>query len=660
MKIDSLKQQLKIMASKGLAVETVQLASTVVQEPDQQADLLAEVASSLVYSGSEAAGIELLKHAVALFSNNPELLFHLGTACSLINKPEDAELYLQAAVLILPESGLIRANLGYVLNQLGRSGEAAEMYRLALKSDAGNETAAVGYANLLGKQNSFVQAVAVLRSAIINGSASHKLCFCLANQLMASGEAERALLYYLVALKLNRNDQGCIDNMLYALNTVAKVAPEIIAAELERCSTSPELLRHVTSVTQPLFSLDSGFVAGMHREYGAFQSGCVNPVAEKVASPVNNDISRRLKIGYLSADLHYHPVGFFLEGVLLNHDRAKVEVFVFTPMLVANEMTERLRQVAEHWIVLDAKDRRLAGDQVKVSEVDILFDMAGHTAGNYLDLFAERMAPVQITWGGYPSTTGIPAMDYILADRVALPQEETGFYTEKPLYMPDPYGYVCIIPPEDAPEPGELPALAAGHVTFGCFNGIYKYNDQLLDVWSEILTSVPNAALYLKARAFGDQELCGALGKKFADRGVDPSRIRMEGYSPRQELLKAYQQVDIALDPFPYQGGMTVLEAAWMGVPTVVLRGSRPPFVRHGESHLHHLGLAQWIAQSAEEYIDKAIRYASGLEELNLKRQTMRERMSRSPVSDVSGFTKAFEGLMANVWNSFLTETRIR
>jgi predicted O-linked N-acetylglucosamine transferase (SPINDLY family) len=653
MKIDVLKQQLKIMALKGLAVEAVQLVCAAEQDVDQQVELLADVSGSLVYSGSEAAGIALLHHAVSLFSDNPELLFHLGTACSLINRPEDAERYLQAAARLVPESPLILANLGYVLNQLGRPAEAAKMYRLALQYDAGNETAAVGYANLLGNQNCFAQAVRVLRTAMAYSSASHQLCFCLANQLMASGEAGRALLYYLIALELNRHDKGCIDNLLYALNTVVTVDPEAIAAELRLCASNPDLSQRLNAAARPLLSLDSEFVAGMHRVYGAYQSGCSNPAGDKWASPVQAGVARRLRIGYVSADLHYHPVGFFLEGVLLNHDRAKVEVFVFSPMQVVNEMTGRLRQATEHWIVLDQADRGVAGEQIRGSAVDILFDMAGHTAGNYLDLFASRLAPIQITWGGYPSTTGIPAMDYILADRVTLPPGEERFYTEQPLLMPDPYGYVCIVPPKNAPEPGELPAIAAGHVTFGCFNGIYKYNDPLLDSWSEILKSVPDAELYLKARAFGDQELCCAFAKKFADRGVDPSRIRMEGYSPRQDLLKAYQQVDIALDPFPYQGGMTVLEAAWMGVPTVVLRGSRPPFIRHGESHLQHLGLTQWIAQSAEEYIDKAIMFSENQQALQQLRHGLRQGMQTSPLLNVSGFTTAFEGTLFELWNIY-------
>jgi len=382
----------------------------------------------------------------------------------------------------------------------------------------------------------------------------------------------------------------------------------------------------------------------MHRR---FEETCRIETAP--APPLSPGTRKRIRIGYLSADLYAHPVGYFLEGVIPAHDRNRFEIVVFSPYTERDELTAALKRSAEHWVVLHGTDRLEIVRQIRAWQLDIAVDMAGHTGGNYLDLFARRLAPLQITWGGYPGSTGLESMDHILADQVALPPEDRPYYTERPLYLP--HGYVSFRPPADAPLVGSLPALTTGCITFGSFNTVQKLNSSTLALWGAVLRALPGSRLFLKSKGFDDPLVCSAFLEKLAAEGVSSDRILLEGYAPRRELLAAYHQVDIALDPVPYQGGVTVLEALWMGVPTLVLRGKRPPFVRHAESHLTQAGVADWIVASEDVYVATALAWGSNLAGLSTLRSRLRQQMAASPICDTVAFTRDLEAAFTQVWS---------
>jgi len=240
-------------------------------------------------------------------------------------------------------------------------------------------------------------------------------------------------------------------------------------------------------------------------------------------------------------------------------------------------------------------------------------------------------------------------MDHILADQVALPPEDRPYYTERPLYLP--HGYVSFRPPADAPLVGSLPALTTGCITFGSFNTVQKLNSSTLALWGAVLRALPGSRLFLKSKGFDDPLVRSAYWEKLAAEGVSSDRILLEGYAPRRELLAAYHQVDIALDPVPYQGGVTVLEALWMGVPTLVLRGKRPPFVRHAESHLTQAGVADWIVASEDAYVATALAWGSNLAGLSTLRSRLRQQMAASPICDTVAFTRDLEAAFTQVWS---------
>lgn len=630
---------LRHLAIKGLPADAVHLAGKIWGDEDRVVSALVEIGSGLVYAGSAECGIALMTAALQKFPEQSSVLYALGTAHAFMKRYREAAELLQRAARGQTATGPVQINLGHVLTRLEQYDEAERCYVAVLDRQPGNEHAAVGYAQLLGRKLQFCSAVSCLRSALLHNPGSSRISFCLANSLLACGQSERALIYYRLALEISPGSSDIHDNMLYAALVAPSLMPEQVDEELAWATACPLLAPRVTKAALPLVTLDADQVSTFHRRAGSLlaSSGRVEPPRTEQL------MNRRIRVGYLSPDIHSHPVGFFLESVLLHHDKSSFELFVFCPMLIVNELTQRLQAEVEHWIELPADDRDRAAALLASAGLDILFEMSGHTAGNYLDILATRKAPIQITWGGYPSTTGVAAIDYILADMDTLPEADEQFYTEKPLRMPEPYGYVSIMPPDDAPEPGGLSFLGLRHLTFGCFNGIYKVNERLLDVWSEILAAVPSSRLLLKSRNFGADEIQEDIWKRFSRRGISPERILMEGYEPRLELMRAYQRVAIALDPFPYQGGVTILEAAWMGVPTVVKRGERPPFIRHGESHLIRLGLADWIADTTDAYIAKAVDMAGRHGQLAALRGTLRNRMRCSPICDGRGFTRALE-----------------
>jgi len=550
----------------------------------------------------------------------------------------------QELLAACPHEYTLQNNCAWLFEKLGRYAEAETAYRGLFEEMPGYANGALGYARMLEQGKRYVAAVTALRRSVAADPVNPGLLSGLGNALVMAGEAEAALLWYGLSVELDRHARATVSNLLYTLLMVRTIAPQVVARELDMCAAVPGLAVRISRVAKQLHSLSGEFIAGMHRR---FEETCRIETAP--APPLSPGTRKRIRIGYLSADLYAHPVGYFLEGVIPAHDRNRFEIVVFSPYTERDELTAALKRSAEHWVVLHGTDRLEIVRQIRAWQLDIAVDMAGHTGGNYLDLFARRLAPLQITWGGYPGSTGLESMDHILADQVALPPEDRPYYTERPLYLP--HGYVSFRPPADAPLVGSLPALTTGCITFGSFNTVQKLNSSTLALWGAVLRALPGSRLFLKSKGFDDPLVCSAFLEKLAAEGVSSDRILLEGYAPRRELLAAYHQVDIALDPVPYQGGVTVLEALWMGVPTLVLRGKRPPFVRHAESHLTQAGVADWIVASEDVYVATALAWGSNLAGLSTLRSRLRQQMAASPICDTVAFTRDLEAAFTQVWS---------
>jgi len=365
---------------------------------------------------------------------------------------------------------------------------------------------------------------------------------------------------------------------------------------------------------------------------------------------LDRDPDRPLRLGFLSPDLRRHPVGFFLARVFDNLDPHSCAVVCYHSRAVRDAMSDRLAAKASRWHdVVGLSDDALAA-QIRADRIDILFDLAGHTADHRLLVFARRPAPIQITWMGYVGTTGLKAMDYLLADRFHVPPAAEAHYCEKVLRMPA--GYVCYDPPPSAPAVGPLPALERGFVTFGSFNNAAKLTPEVLALWAEIVGRVPGSRLLLASPALGGAIARDRIGSAFGAAGGDRDRLELRGSLPWPDLLAAYNTVDVALDPFPYSGGVTTCEALWMGVPVVTCPGETFAS-RHSLSHLSTVGLTETVAGDSREYADLAVRLAGDLSHLASLRAGLRDQMAGSPLCDGVRFARDLLSLLRDVWRQW-------
>jgi predicted O-linked N-acetylglucosamine transferase (SPINDLY family) len=349
--------------------------------------------------------------------------------------------------------------------------------------------------------------------------------------------------------------------------------------------------------------------------------------------------SEPIRVGYVSADFCQHTVGFFIKEVLKSHDPKLVTVYAYGSGPAKDWVTAEIQNACQFRDVASLDDISLA-NLIRRDTIDVLVDLSGHTAGSRLTAFALRPAPVQVSWLGYFATTGLPSIDAIFLDDYHAPPGIEAHFVEKIIRLPS--GRICYQPAHFAPDMAEAPCIIRGYVTFGSFNNTSKYNDAVFDLWSRVLLSVSGSRLVLKWRTFNDEALRRNVVTAFSKRGVDPSRIELRGPSFHADLLNEYSDIDIALDPFPFTGGITSCESLWMGVPVITLPMSRV-VSRQTLSILSVIGLPELVAKDAEDYVRLAVQLAMDPGRLKVLRSGMRERMKTSSLMDVHGFAKGVE-----------------
>jgi predicted O-linked N-acetylglucosamine transferase (SPINDLY family) len=357
----------------------------------------------------------------------------------------------------------------------------------------------------------------------------------------------------------------------------------------------------------------------------------------------------RLRVGLVSGDLQQHPVGYFLEGLLAQIDPARLQLYAYSTEANEDELTARIKPRFAAWRQLLGKGDEEAARLIHEDGVHVLIDLAGHTAHNRLPVFAWKPAPVQVSWLGYFATTGVAQIDYVIADPWTLPPEEERYFTERVWRLPGTR--LCFTVPDVAVKVSELPALANGYVTFGCFNNLTKVNDDVVALWGRVLGAVPRSRLVLKAKQLNETAARQEVARRFAAHGVAQDRLVLEGPAPRAEYLADYGRIDIALDPFPFTGGTTSAEALWMGVPLLTLAGSRM-VSRQGVGVLMNAGLPEWVAETPEDYVERASRHAADLNRLASLRAGLRQQVLASPLFDGAGFAREFQGALQAMWNA--------
>jgi protein O-GlcNAc transferase len=416
-------------------------------------------------------------------------------------------------------------------------------------------------------------------------------------------------------------DAGHFDDCEEAFKRAQELAP--------RGELAPSALLQLASHRD--IGLDA--LSRAHREWAARHAPASRGVFARHSAG-----GRRVRIGYLSADFRSHVTAFFIEPFLRYHDRSRFEVFCYFNHGGADRVTKRLRGLVEHWRDVHALDDVACATAIRADGLDLLVELSGHARGNRLAMLAGRVAPVQATYLGYFFTTGVESMDYRITDQYVDPPGETErFHTEKLVRLPE--SYWCFQPPA-MPDPGPLPALSAGHITFGSLNNFLKVTPETIDLWARLLGQVDRSRLLIAPAPFGT--LRERTLARFAAQGISRDRISMFGRLPLEQYAALHRAVDIALDPYPCGGATTTCTTLWMGIP-VVSRCGRNPASRASLSMLKQIGRAGWVATDEQGYLSIATGLAADLPRLAMIRESLRANMAASPLTDGPRFTRGLE-----------------
>lgn len=581
---------------------------------------------------------------------NPEdvaVLTNLGLVHYQQGRLAVAEDYFRRAWELQPEHPTILERLIQTLRDQGRYPAAIALLQ-ERRRQCPTDVAATGLLGAVFCQlGQFQSAIEVLQQGTEQDPNKASLWINLGQALTYQGQLAAAISSCQRAIALNPQAAAAHLNLGFALNNQGRV-PAAIACFRESLRIKPDF--HFAA-SHLLYSLNydpaqsPAAIAQAHRHWG--QSFGPSSPLRLPAQPRHSQ--RPLRIGYVSPDFRRHSVAYFIEPLLAHRSEARFETVCYANSAIADAVTERLRRLADHWHrVFSLSDAQLTALIAK-DNIDILVDLAGHTAGNRLGVFARKPAPIQVTYLGYPHTTGLSAIDYRLTDaQVDPPGATDADYTEELVRLPQ--GFLCYQPPVEAPPVANLPAQQTGQITFGSFNHLPKITPAVVSLWAQILKAIPQSRIVLKARWFGDPQTRDRYGALFADGGIAPSRVQLVGHIPDlNQHLAYYSHIDIALDSFPYNGTTTTCEALWMGVPVITLAGQTPAG-RVGLSLLTTVGQPELIAATPEMYVELARRLASDLPQLAQRRRTLREQVAASPLCDAIAQTQLIEDQYQRFW----------
>lgn len=597
----------------------------------------------LTEKGDYEKAAKSYRRAIDIRRDYADAFSNLGNVLLLLHQETEALDFCMKAVELEPDSPECRKNLGNVLACLGRFEEAIVHYRAALEllpgelptesstdihplqDGARNVTEKIPLAAeiLFGLGNSykglhrFKEAAAHFRQATTVMPIFDKAYNNLGNVRKDQGRLDEALACYKRAVEVGRDCAEAHSNLIFAMNYSDAYSVRDILEESLRWDMS----------------------------HGKQNEPRRRPHAN------SKDPLRKIRIGYVSSDFRRHPVGYFLLPVLPSHDREKFIIHCYSCCQQEDEITRRLKTASDCWEVVEGMGDLELAEMIRSAGIDILVDLSGHTAGNRLPMFTLEPAPIQVTWAGYVGTTGLSSMNYLLSDQHETPEGVDHLYVEEIIRLPN--DYICYEPPAYAPSVSPLPMLRQDHCTFGCFNNLNKVTPGVVEIWSEILRLLPEARLLLVTGQLNDSETKDRYHRLFSDQGV-ATRVDLQGAVPHRELLRRYNDVDVALDPFPYSGGLTTLESLWMGVPVVTMAGER--FAgRHSLTHLTNVGLQDLVAGNSAEYIKIAASLASNPAQLQKMRWELRARMAASPICDGRGFTRNLENTFQNMFAKWCT-----
>lgn len=530
---------------------------------------------------------------------------------------QDAERFLQAILQTQPQHAAANYNMGLLATEVYKYDIALFYFKAALQANPQVPQFWVSYVGALIGNDQLQLATSVPDQCLQHGliqEAAH--CYNrLGNHFYLHGQLEKAAHNFSQAVKLDSDFVLAYSNLLFCLSHDPY--------KFTRADLLKEHLRFADRFENPL---------------KAFW--------EPHANLCNS--TKRLRVGYVSADFRSHAVATFIEPILARHDKSGFEIHCYYNQARSDEITSHIQSLADHWVPCHAWSDDQLAERIRADSIDILIDLSGHTAGNRLPVFARKPAPVQITYLGYPGTTGLSAIDYRITDAYADPVGSDQYYSEKLLRLPD--SLCCYQPLPNMPDVSPLPALANGYVTFGSFNNSNKIDQQAIALWAQILRALPSSRLLMLPVPEGERK--EQIASQFEREGVSRERIDFYGSMPSHDFHAMLGKADIALDPLLVTGGTTTCETLWMGVPVVVLKGQR--FIhRVGYSFLCSAELSEYAADTPEDYVRVALKAAAHLPELAKLRTGLREQLATSPLMDRDRFVRNFEHTLRQTWEEW-------
>lgn len=589
---------------------------------------------------------ENFRKAISLSPNLAEAYNNLGSVLHASKHTIEAEGSYREAIRLKPDLTAAHGNLGNLLRDLGRPDEALVSYREALRL---NPAYAQGYCNL----GLLFHELGLLKDAVVNFHEGIRLQPTLAqahnnlgNVLKDLGQLIEAEASYRTAIHFDSGIAEAHNNLGLLLNDLGRLN-EALTCFRDAIKYKPE---YTDAFSNLLLSLNYGDphspeeALKQAEDYGALVSAKSRPKYNKW---LVDDAPTKFRVGWVSGDLRAHPVGYFVEGLIKHLDKNVFELHAFPTLPKTDALTARIQPYFEKWLPIHGMTDQQAAQVIHNQGIHVLIDLSGHTGHNRLPVFSFRPAPVQVSWLGYFATTGLPEMDYFLGDPVMAPDTEQHHFTERLWRLAQTW--LCLTPPTQAVPVAELPALSNGHVTFGCFGNLAKMNDRVVKTWADILNKIPNAKLHLKTRQLADPLVQAEVQGRFARENVAADRLILEGPELSAAYYAAYNRIDIVLDTFPYPGGTTSVDALWMGVPVLTMKGSR--FLSHlGESIATQAGQSGWIAQDTDDYVNKALAFAADTKALAELHRSLRDRVLQSPLFDTPRFARHFGDALQGMW----------
>ena len=649
----------EVYRARGQLAEAVAQYQQAIGLNPQFAEAYYNLGLTLKNQGRLAEAIAQYQQALRLRPDYAEAHNNLGNALKDQGRPAAAAAHYQQALRLRPDFAAAHNNLGLVLEDQGRFAEAMDQFEQAVRAQPNFAEAHTNLGNALKKQGRFAEAVdqheQALRLKPDFAEAYYNLGFALQEQGRLAEAADR----YRQALHLKPDYAEAHGNLGVALQDQGRLAealdqyhqalrlPATAHARAAAHSNLLFCLNHDPSVTPAELYAE-------HRRWACqfsiddFRLSIVDGNSDQ--SKIENrksKIERRLRLGYVSPDFRDHPVSRFIEPVLAAHNHEQFEIVCYADVFRPDAVTQRIQHHADTWRSIAGSADQQVADCIRHDAVDILVDLTGHTARNRLLVFARKPAPVQVTYLGYPSTTGLTTIDYRLTDALTDPPGEPVQHSEELMRLPGTF--CCYAPRTEVPNVTPLPAGHGGRLTFGSLHKLAKLNAQVIDLWCRLLHTLPEARLLIAYHTLSGQT-AAFLGRQFMERGLARDRLdlRQAVYAGHKHL-ELYREIDVILDTFPWSGHATTCEALWMGVPVLTLYGKRYAG-RMTASILTCLGLTEFVAATPVDYVAGAIKLAGDLDRLAQLRATLREKMRTSPLCDGATFTRDLETAYRVMW----------